>query len=478
MSDVILFRPKFLDYPVESLPIPWSLLYVGSSLTEQGYSVRIIDEIFEPDWQNVILAELENKPRLIGVTSMTGKQIKYGLRFSAFVKAHSSIPVVWGGVHPSLFPEQTLINENIDCIILDEGEKTIQELMQHLEGKQPVELIKGLGFKAKDKIFITETRPCLNMENLPNLHYSLIDIERYIGKRFGSQRSFELCTSRGCPHRCKFCYNQAVSRNSWRSFGVNKIINDLKELSEKLKIDGITWREDNFFVNRQRVQDIAERIIKEKINIKWHADCRIDYIDKYDDSFISLLKKSGCHTLTLGVESGSNKILQSINKDITVAQVLRVKDKLSRHGIYQNYHFMLGIPNESENDIKDTISLIHSLMRKNKYFGEISGPSLYTPYPGTALFEESVNLGFDPPTTLEGWIDQDWHSMHLPWFIGRRRKILEDTAWNIMGMSQGFVSKYFKFKFYLLARFGLHIPCFERRVYILLKKLQYIILKK
>ncbi len=478
MSDVILFRPKFLDYPVEALPIPWSLLYVGSSLKEQGYSVRIIDEIIEPDWKKLITAELKNKPSLIGITCMTGKQIKYGLRFSSFIKAFSSIPVVWGGVHPSIFPEQTLVNDNIDFIILDEGEQTILELMQHLDDKQPIELIKGLGFKDKEKVLINESRPFLNMENLPKLHYSLIDIERYMGKRFGSQRSFELCTSRGCPHRCRFCYNQTTSRNTWRSLRAEKILNDLQELIDNFKIDAVTWREDNFFVNRQRVQNIAERMIREKVNIKWHADCRIDYIDEYDDSFIALLKKSGCHTLTLGVESGSNKILQSINKDITIEQVLRVKDKLSRHRIYQNYHFMMGIPEESKKDIKDTINLIHSLMKKNKYFGDISGPSLYTPYPGTALFAESLQLGFVPPDTLEGWIDLDWHSLHLPWITSKQRKTLEGIAWNIMGMGQRSVRKYFRWKFYLLAKFGLHIPCFERKVYISLKKLQRIILKK
>ena len=112
------------------------------------------------------------------------------------------------------------------------------------------------------------------------------------------------------------------------------------------RIDCITWREDNFFVNKTRVEEISKRIIKKNINIRWHADCRIDYVSDYDEEFMSLLKKSGCHTLTLGVESGSNKILKSINKGITREQIIEVKEKLTRHKIYQNYHIMMGLPEE------------------------------------------------------------------------------------------------------------------------------------
>lgn len=472
MADAILFRPKFLDYTIKPFPIPWGLLYVGSSLVNAGYSVKIIDELTHPHWQDLILEELKHQPIFVGVSSMTGKQIQYGLTFSAFVKKHSQLPLVWGGVHPSLFPEQTLKNENIDFVAKSESEATIIEFMNYLEGNQMIDSVKSMGFKDKDRIHINGDRPYADLEHLPRLQYSLIDIDRYTGKRFGSQRSFELCTSRGCPHHCGFCYNMTQYNGTWRSMSIDHIFENLCELIDHYKIDGLTWREDNFFVSRERVREIAERMIREKIDLKWHADCRIDYVDSYDDSFIALLKRSGCHTLTLGVESGSNSILKHINKNITREQVLRAKDKLSKHGIYQNYHFMLGFPNESEEDVNETIDLIYELMKKNRYFGEICGPSLYTPYPGTTLFAESLQKGFHPSETLEGWIDMDWHSLRLPWVTGKRSQVIEDIAWNIMGMSQKNMRTYFKMKFYLLAKFNLHIRCFEKKIYPLFKKFQ------
>jgi anaerobic magnesium-protoporphyrin IX monomethyl ester cyclase len=472
MADAILFRPKFLDYSITPFPIPWALLYIGSALVNSGYSVTIIDELAHPCWQDLVLEELKQQPMFAGVTVMTGKQIKYGLAFSDFVKKHSSIPLVWGGVHPSLFPEQTLKNRAVDFIVKGEGETTIFEFMKHLEGQLPLDRVKGMGFKEKGTIYINEDRPLADLDFLPRIHYSLIDLGRYTGRRFGSRRSFELCTSRGCPHHCAFCYNRIQYNGTWRSMSIDFVFENLHELIDRFEIDGLTWREDNFFVSRKRVADIAERLIREKINLKWHADCRIDYVDDYDDHFIQLLKESGCHTLTLGVESGSDTLLKHINKGITRDQVLRVKDKLSRHGIHQNYHFMLGLPEESEEDVYKTVSLIYDLMHKNRYFGEICGPSLYTPYPGTALFEESLRKGFRPPETLEGWIDMDWHSLRTPWITGGRKRVIEDIAWNAMGMSQKFVAPYFKYKFYLLAKFHLHIPCFEKKIYPRLKKFQ------
>ena len=450
---------------MDTLPIPWSLLYVGSSLVNSGYSVKVIDELIHPHWQDLILEELKQKPMFMGVTSMTGKQIKYGLKFSSFVKKHSRTPLVWGGIHPSIFPQQTLRGENIDFAVIGEGEETIIEFAKFLEGNQKIEKIKGLGFKNKNSIHVNEERPFIRLKNFFRLHYSLIDVERYIGRRFGAQRSFELCTSRGCPHRCSFCYCRSYHKSTWRSMSIDHIFDDLREIIEKYQIDGLTWREDNFFVSKKRVEMIAERIIREKISINWHADCRIDYVDNYDDSFIDLLKRSGCHTLTLGVESGSDMILKHINKGINREQVLRVKEKLSKHGIFQNYHFMLGFPNETKEDVHQTISLMHSLMKKNKYFSHIYGPSLYTPYPDTALYEESLQKGFTPPKKLAGWIHMDWHSFRLPWITGKRCKFAENMAWNIMGMKKKIVYPYFKLKFLLLAKFNINIPCFEKKVY-------------
>jgi len=463
-ADVVLFRPKYSDYRVTSLPVPWGLLSVASYLKREGLTVRIIDELALPDWAGPLEEALGRKPVFCGVSVMTGKQIKYGLRVSRFVKARSRTPVVWGGIHPSVLPGQTLADSSVDFVVKGEGEETAVELAAALAAGRSGAGIAGLGFKRNGRPVVNEDRPFLDLDALPETPFDLIDVERYVGTRFGARRSFELCTSRGCPHDCAFCYNPAFSRRRWRTMSVGRILDRLRRLIGEYRIDGLTWREDDFFVDRERVKAICEGLIREKFRIKWHADCRVDYLDGCGGDFLELLKESGCRALTLGVESGSDRILRKIGKGITREQVLRVRDRLSRAGIVQNYHFMMGFPGETDDDLRQTVGLMDLLMKDNPFFGHINGPSLYTPYPGTGLYEESLRRGFEPPSCLEDWTDMDWHALRIPWLTGRKRRIVEDTAWNIMGISQRGLRAYSLLKFRLLARRNIHIPCFERRL--------------
>jgi len=466
MVDIVLFRPRFLYSRMNPPPIPWGPLYVGSALSRQGYTVTLIDELLCPDWRNRVAEILKDRPLCVGVSAMTGMQIEYGLRFTSFVKSNApEVPVVWGGVHASLFPRQTLEHEAVDCVVVGEGEETAVEMLQCLEKCRGLDDVQGVGFKHNGRVHLNPERPSPDLDSLPRIDYSLIDVHSYIGNRFGAKRSFELCTSRGCPHACGFCYNARFTRRTWRSMSVDRIFSCLNDLITRYGVDAVTWREDNFFVDSRRVEEIARRIIRENIHIRWHADCRIDYVDRYDDAFLSLLKASGCHTLTLGAESGSDRILDRICKGITREQTLAVREKLSHHGIYQNYHFMLGLPGEDRRDVMQTLTLIDSLRRGNRFFGRICGPSLFTPYPGTDLYAQCLAMGLVVPDSLEGWRKMDWYSCHLSWMPRKQRKWLEDLAWTLMGMEIKWIGAYFAIRFRLFIQRNVWIPCFERAVF-------------
>lgn len=462
MVDIILFRPRFLYPPLNPPPVPWGLLYVGSSLRSRGYSVRLIDELLEPDWRRHLFGILRNRKVCVGVSAMTGRQIEYGLAFSRYVKSiNPGIPVIWGGVHSSLFPRQTLENDAIDCVVMGEGEETIVETVEHLQRRISLDGVKGTGFKQNGCIRLNPPREPPDLDSLPGIDYSLMDVKAYLGKRFGAKRSFELCTSRGCPHACRFCYNARFTRSSWRSMSVERIMFHLHEIISNFGVDAVTWREDNFFVDVRRVEEIARRILRERIHIRWHADCRIDYVDRFSDGFIGLLQESGCHTLTLGAESGSDRMLRRICKGITRRQTLSASEKLSRHGIFQNYHFMLGLPGEKREDVKQTLTLIDSLRRGNRFFGRICGPSLYTPYPGTDLYDDCMESGLNVPANLEGWSRMDWYSCHLSWISRRERKRLEALAWTVMAMQIKGLGVYYAWKIRLFVRHHVWIPGFE-----------------
>ena len=210
MSNVILFFPKSEESDVRVLPA--SVLAVAAPLVKANYQVKIIDQRTDKDWKKVLLNELKNKPLVFGVSALTGKQILNGLEASKIVKKNSNIPVVWGGVHPSLLSGQSLKNEYIDFVIVGEGEETLLELVKATERKTPFKNIKGLGYKENDKIFLNPLRDFINLDMSPEIPYFLINVENYIRKKSFATgvpaREIALYTSRGCPYRCGFCYNQ------------------------------------------------------------------------------------------------------------------------------------------------------------------------------------------------------------------------------------------------------------------------------
>ncbi|MBC8444249.1 B12-binding domain-containing radical SAM protein [Candidatus Woesearchaeota archaeon] len=469
MTDVILFKPLYTYYAEEYMP--YSLLFVASYLVKEGFSVRIIDESLEPNWKEVVLKELKKKPILFGVTSMTGQQIKNGLKFSEFVKKHSEIPVIWGGPHVVILPEQTLENPLVDFVVRSEGELTILELVKALKQENSFENILGLGYKKNKKLFLNKDRPPINLDDIPSIPFHLVDIEKYIDSNLGGKRTFRMPTTRGCPHKCSFCVH-TLSKTPWRSMSVEKIIRDLQEIIREYNIDSLYWADDNFFVSKKRVERIAKSLIKEEIYITWSANCRVDYLDTYDDSFLDLLKQSGCYDLSLGIESGSNKILKKIKKGITREQILRIKNKLSDKKIRQTYLFMIGFPDETRNDVMLTVSMIKKLLKKNKYFFMAFSPTPYTPYPGTELYDLAVKKGFNPPNSLEGWINMDWQDIKLPWLSKSERRFVDTVMSNLraLAIENSLVRNYFLFKLFLIERFDILIPNFERSIYRFFKK--------
>jgi anaerobic magnesium-protoporphyrin IX monomethyl ester cyclase len=455
MSDVILFNPICDPLRINFTIPPWALLYVATPLVEEGYTVSIIDQNVEFWWKRRLRRELTDKTLFVGTTAMTGYPIKQALEFVKAAKSIRNVPVVWGGGHASVFPEQTLSHELVDYIVKGEGEETIRQFVRRLKQKKSMKGLKGLWYKEKNKIIRNPDSPFLDLNRYTNVPYHLVDVERYIYKTHYAKRNFEVCTSRGCPHRCAFCYNVGINRRCWRSMEVDRIIDHLSYVVNKFNLDGINWREDNFFVDRKRVEAICNAILKQGLDISWHSDSRIDYFERYDSRFIELLKKSGLSELTFGIESGSPRVLDTIKKDITVKQVLAVNRKMAKHNIRCMYHFSFGFVGEDDRDVQHTVRLAHRLLKENPNAG-IWPPSIYTPYPGTTLFNESVKQGYHVPDKLEDFISLQWTQSNLPWLPEATAKKLKQISYIMGGSGSGIplVDKWYKMRFSHLIRTG------------------------
>ncbi len=416
--DVVLFQPRAGSWEKLGIRIPDSLLSIVGSLSKKGYSIKIIDTRIDFNWKKTFLSILKQESLLaVGITSMTGVQIRYALEISKFVKDNSQIPIIWGGVHASLLPKQTIENKNIDVVILGEGDYSFTEVVENLQKKDSLNKVKGIFFKEKNKIIKTEQRELIkNLDLLPDLPYELIDFKDYYSMNLGTGRSISLSTSRGCPFNCTFCYNKAFYGNSWRAMSADKVVKLIKYFVEKHGIRNFYFHDDNFSVDLKRVENIAKGIIKEKLNITYGLlGTRIGTLKKMSDKLLALLVKSGCLNIDIGIESGSARILSLIKKNLTISDVLLVNKKLAKHNIISKYTFIIGFPTETKKELSQSVKLAKKLMSENK--------NCYTPffiltaYPGTEMFDLAIKHGYKAPNKLEDWSECNFKDVYklYPW---------------------------------------------------------------
>lgn len=418
---VVLFRPKS-TYGV--VYVPWSLLAIAGSLVRDGVRVRIIDENADPDWRVTLENELKKKPVCLGVTALTGRMLVGAIEASRM--ASGDVPVVWGGVHASLLPEQTVRAPYVDYVVSGEGEVSFPKLVRRLaEGHEP-EGIPGVYFERSGTALHTPPGPHINLADEPPAPYELINAEAYVSGWFGpGGRVLDIFTSRGCPHRCRFCYNPAFNGRKWRSFDAKTAYERIAQFVQRFRLTGVIIRDDFFFANPGRVREIAELLIDQGPRIEWEADCRVDIFSTFEDDFLDILVRSGLKKLVFGVESGAPRVLEAIGKDITLDQLWKTADGLARHNINSAFHFMIGFPGETRDEVLETYALIEKL-KKRLPASPIYGPNVYTPYPGTELFKEAVEMGFRPPDTPEGWVNfEGWTFANAPWVNSTMEAMLD-----------------------------------------------------
>lgn len=431
MDKVLLVFPKTGLDKYSQLPL--GLLSVASTIVKD-YEVKIIDQRLDDNWAKKI--DSESKDSIcVGITSMTGEQISNGIKISITAKENTN--VIWGGVHPTILPKQTLENKNIDFIVRGEGEITFPLLIKAIKNKESIHNIKGVGYKDISGIHINETSNYVNLNNLPDLPYYLLDMNKYITKRDSFQRCLTLETSRGCPHNCSFCSNPVIHKKKWRCLNVENIIKKLNYLQSRFNLDGIIFQEDNFFVNMKRIEEFCGKISMN--NIGWKANCRIKYLLNKDQSFLEMLEMAGCRVLQFGVESGSDRILSLLNKGLSVDDILEVNKKLAKTNILCRYNFIIGLPTETEEEIQRTLKFIDKLKKENANL-DLPFLNIYTPWPGTNLFSLAVKNGFKPPNSLEEWSRFNWNSYNLPWLDKTISKFLEEISINYRNGNQYFSS--------------------------------------
>ena len=401
--------------------LPLSVLQLAAYLLERGYDPVIYDTRIQSFDE---VEEIIPQCLAVGISSMTGLQIRHGLACAARIRERNPrVPFIWGGVHPTLFPEQTMQHALVDFVVMGEGEESLFELLEYVRtASGEPSSIKGIAYRDKEqgRIYRNVARPFLDMETLPLAAYHLVDVGRYPN----ILNAFDYQSSRGCPYRCGFCYNIAFNNRSYRTKSAHKVVAELKSLAATYHVGTFSFNDDEFFINRQRVEEICDLVIESECGFQWNASCRLNIIRKYTDDQMRKLRESGCRKLNFGAESGSPRILELIQKDISIEDIFEGTRHCIKNKIIPVLSFVAGFPGETFRDSLMTKDLISQAWRIDSS-AVANGVFIYNPYPGTALFQEAVRLGARFPASLEEWGNWTYkYEADLPWLTAKHRRLL------------------------------------------------------
>jgi len=426
---ILVYTRTGWDIKNVSSLLPLSVLYLVRPLRRAGFDVALLDQRIDPAWERR-LRELAPGATLVGISAMTERQIEWGLRAATIVRrAAPNTPIVWGGIHASLMPAQTARHPLVDIVVRREGEITLPRLAQTIVAGGDLREVAGLTLFRNGEIIATPDRDeYADLDDVLIPDYDAIKIEDYVTTQTLGVRDLAITTSRGCPGACRYCYNLPFNRRRWRAASADAVVAHIKLIVGRFAIDGILIKDDNFYVDRKRVEAIAEGLRRENLRVTIRGECRADYIARHwDEDFLRYLHAAGFREMTVGAESGDDETLEVLQKGITVADIKEANERLRRANIPTKFTFMTGFPGETPDNLRRTLELMLHLTQANET-ARVTTLHLFTPYPGTPVYEAALAAGYRPPVDLAGWSDASFHELHLPWIDPRRSRQLERAS--------------------------------------------------
>lgn len=416
-------RPKILLYNPRAVfyTMPLALLALGSQLDAQKYEVIIVDGRLEREALRTLQAHVD-EALCLGVTVLTGRPIHDALRISRAVKQlRPDLPVIWGGWHPSLFPTECLQEPAIDATVQAQGEETFREIVMRLAAGESLAGVAGCAFREEGGIRQNPPRPLQDMNKFAPANYNLIAPERYFNLK--KQRQLDYVSSTGCYFRCTFCADPFVFKRKWSALPPQRMGEELQEWWRKLRFEDLHLQDETFFTHRERVHQIAEEFLRRDLRFSWTATMRADQGARMPEEDFALCKRSGLRRVLIGVESGSQEMLNWMKKDITLEQIFLAAERCARHDMAVDFPMIVGFPGETEDSMWATLRLAKKLRAMSPKFK--TQIFFYQPYPGSPIADAVRDQGYPMPGTLEEWADFDFVGAHGPWVSREKWQLVQ-----------------------------------------------------
>jgi anaerobic magnesium-protoporphyrin IX monomethyl ester cyclase len=379
------------------LPVHESLMF---DLQKYADGQKKYKEALENDndrvWKRIEKEIIAHKPKYIGLTCLTPMK-DIVLKIAGLIKRiDKDIVVITGGHHPTFCTEEMLNNPHIDYVVKGEGELPFLELLRSLENNRALDTIGGIAYKQRGSVIANDTSELIqNLDDLP-----MPSRESVINCDFNSYRAHFLSTARGCPYTCSFCSDKKLWHSTVRRRSIESCIEEMTYLLRNFSVTFIDITDGTFTYDREYVYEFCRSIIKNDIDVRWRCTARYDNIDK---DMLAIMKKANCVGMYFGLESGSESVLRSMKKQITVERIVEATNMVRDSGIKSVASVLLGLPDETCQDMENTIDLM------TKIHVDIFDVNSYVPLPGTALYEKMT----DSEQKNINWMDTAFKGINI-----------------------------------------------------------------
>jgi len=396
---LLLLNPP---YQYASLP-PLGIAYIASVLEENGFEVDCVDAAFEKlGWKNIRQMISHKNPDIVGIP-VTTIMFKQAIQTAKIIKEFdSNIKILMGGPHATTDPNSLLKYKFVDFAIRGEGEYTTLELVKNFN---KIAKIRGLSYKKNRRIVHNPERNFItDLDELPYPARHFFDIKKYRGQfndgifYVGYKPQTHIMASRGCPFRCTFC--SKIFGRTLRLRNPIKVVDEMEMLKNDYGIKEVMFFDDNIFVNMKWIQNFCKELINRNLNISWKAQSRVEITE----ANLKLAKKSGCNYLFFGIESGSNRVLKLMKKDMNLRQAEKIFTMCHKFGINTHAFLIIGYPGERLNDIKKTEKFIRKVKPDSVSFFHA------TPFPGSELYDIIKKNGHRIPSYEDYYLIGDGKS--------------------------------------------------------------------
>ena len=388
---------------------PMGLALIAAVLEKEGHQVTVVDaNVLRLQPEEVVYRVTDAD--VVGLTAMT-PTVNTAASIAHYIKqTNPNSTVILGGAHAILLPEETLATiPEVDVIVRGEGEETIIDLLRALEHKQPLSKIQGISYRQDGKVISTDARSAIvDLDSLPFLAYHLLPMRGYRPHPpHGRALPFAaIITSRGCPYRCSYC-SKPVFGDNYRGQSSKRVVDEIAYHKRKFGIKEFAFYDDVFTLDKQRAYAIADEIIERGLKIDWTCETRVNLVDK---ELLRYLKQAGCYSIAYGIESGSQEIVNTLNKDITLEQAEEAVSLSREVGLQTIGYFMIGSPGESPETIRQTIQFAKNLKLDFAQF------SITIPLPGAKLYKLYIDGRKGESIPWESFVYADFNKSITPIF--------------------------------------------------------------